>query len=225
MATKTARASEKAANGQAITIQSGLSLEDLAREMAPFMQSVNDAIEAEDPESQEKCAITARETVGAMMLSSAPENLAVRDRIAELYFAFLNLAGRIRSAVQQAEAMARRQERLAEYIRGSIEAWMLTTWDAKKITGNYREFRISKNPDKVMVLDEADIPSQYFDEVPATRVLNKTRLAEALKANEAVRQAAIKNEKISPEEMDKIIKNTDIPGAILETSRTRLDIK
>jgi len=81
------------------------------------------------------------------------------------------------------------------------------------------------NPDKVMVLDEAEIPEQYFDEVPATKVLNKTRLAEALKANEAVREAAIKNEKVTPEEMDKIIKDTDIPGAILETNRTRLDIK
>src|SRR5205814_1906674 len=123
MATKTAKATEKVSNEQAIVLQSGLSLEYLTTEMAPFMESVNQGIEAEDPETQEKAAIAARQTVGAMMLSGA-DNLAVRDRIAELYFAFLSLAGRIRSAVQQAEAMARRQERLAEYIRGSIEAWM-----------------------------------------------------------------------------------------------------
>ncbi len=222
---KTARASEKVSNEEAIVLQSGLSLEDLTREMAPFMESVNQQIESEDPEIQEKSATLARESIGVMMLAKTTETLAVRDRLAEVYFAFLDLAGRIRKAVQQAESMARRQERFAEIIRSNIEAWMLTSWDAKKITGNYREFCITKNPDKVMVLDEAEIPEQYFDEVPATKVLNKTRLAEALKAYEVMREAAIKDQNVSPEEMDKIIEQTSIPGAILETNRTRLDIK
>src|SRR6266403_1314351 len=225
MATKTVKQSEKVSNEQAIILQSGLSHEDLTREMAPFMDSVNQQIESEDPEIQEKSAILARESIGVMMLAKTTETLAVRDRLAEVYFAFLDLAGRIRKAVQQAESMARRQERFAEIIRSNIEAWMLTSWDAKKITGNYREFRITKNPDKVMVLDEAEIPEQYFDEVPATKVLNKTRLAEALKAYEVMREAAIKDQNVSPEEMDKIIEQTSIPGAILETNRTRLDIK
>ena len=225
MATKTVKQTEKVSNEQAIVVQSGLSLEYLTTEMAPFMESVNLQLESEDPATQERAAEAARASVGLMMTAKTPDTLAVRDRIAELYFAFLNLAARIRKGVQQAEAMARQQERLAECIRGTIEAWCLTSWDSKRITGNYRQFVICKNPDKVMVLDEAEIPEQYFDEVPATKVLNKTRLAEALKANEAVRQAAIKNEKITPEEMDKIIKDTDIPGAILETSRTRLDIR
>jgi hypothetical protein len=219
---------------KAIVLQSGLSIEDLAVELGPFMQSVDAQLDSEDPAMQETATLFSRELVGAMLEkgdilthsgSKQANPLAVRDRVAELYFAFLDLAARIRRGVQQAELMARRQERFAEIIRSNIEAWMLTSWNAKKITGNYREFRISKNPDKVMVIDEAQIPAEYFDDVPATKVLNKTRLAEALKAREVVKQEVIKDEKLTPEEREQSLKQIAIPGAILETSRTRLDIK
>lgn len=227
---KTAKQSEQSTK-QAIVLQSGLSIEDLSREMEPFIASVTQQLESEDPAMKETAEIFGREYVGALMgqtlvtTEKQQDPLTIRDRIAELYFAYLSLAKRIRKAVQQAETMARRQERFAEIIRSNIEAWMLTSWDAKKITGHYREFRISKNPDKVMVLEEADIPAEYFDEVPATKVLNRTRLAEALQAREAIRKAAIEDEKVSTEDMDRIIKETEIPGALLETNRTRLDIK
>lgn len=205
MATKTVRQSEQSTK-EAIVLQSGLSLEELmTKEIAPFIVSVNEQIESDDPMMQETATMAAREFAGALLddryVEKKGDVLAVRDRLAEIYFAYLGLAERVRKAVQQAEMIARRHERFADCIRGSIEAWMLTSWDAKKITGHYREFRISKNPDKVMVLDEADIPAEYFDEVPATKVLNKTRLAEALKAGR------------------------EVQGAILETNRTRLDIK
>lgn len=224
---KTAKQSEQPEKNQ-IVLQSGLSIEDLSREMAPFMESVNQQLESDDPAMQETAAIFAREFVGAKMtISGHPTDaLVVRDRIAELYFAYLDLAKRIRGAVQQAEAMARRQERFAEIIRSNIEAWMLTSWDAKKITGTYREFRITKNPDKVMVLDESKIPAEFFDEVPATRVLNKTRLAETLKANEEIRESARKLAADLPVgKLEQIIAETTVPGAIIEMNRTRLDIK
>jgi len=129
-----------------IVLQSGLSLEDLNRELAPFMQSVNQQFEYEEPAQQEVAAMSAQKAVGDLMTAPGPESLAIRDRIAELYFAYKALAARIREAVQQAETMARRQERFAEIMRSNIEAWMLTGWDAKRITGAYREFRITKPP-------------------------------------------------------------------------------
>ncbi len=204
MATKTVKQSEQSANEMPIVLQSGLTIDDLTREMAPFMASVTEQIESEDPAMQETATLFAREYIGSVIDDRKVEKkgdvLAVRDRLAELYFAYLHLAERIRKAVQQAETMARRQERFAEIIRSNIEAWMLTSWDAKKITGHYREFRISKNPNKLTVLDEKQIPEEFFDEVPATKVLNKTRLAQALSSG-------------------------PVPGAILETNRTRLDIR
>ena len=224
-ATKPAKQSEQLVKPEPIVLQSGLSIEDLSKEMGPFMASVNDQLEFEDPAVQEIAAADARDFVG-VLLTSEKQGLAARDRLAELYFAFINLAKRIRAGVQQAEAMARRQERFAEIIRGNIEAWMLTSWDAKRITGNYREFRITKNPDKVMVIDEALIPTEYFDEVPATKVLNLTRLAEALKDREKTREEARKLAADLPVgKLEEIIAQTTIPGAILETNRTRLDIK
>ncbi len=216
---------KKIENGRqesAIILQSGLSLDELTKELGPFMESVTQQLESDDPAMKESAEMFARESVGTMLTKNA-DTLAVRDRIAELYFAYLALAKRIREGVQQAETMARRQERVAEIIRSNIEAWMLTSWDAKKITGNYREFRISKNPDRVTILNEEEIPAEFFDEVPASKVLNKTRLAEALKANIAKRNTA--SATLSQEEIAKVFKETEIAGAILETNRTRLDIK
>lgn len=222
---KSANPSEQSEKN-AIVLQAGLSIEDLQRELAPFMESVNKQFEAEKPEEMENSALAAQKAIGSIMLAPGHQTLEVRDRIAELYFAFGNLAARIRSSVQQAENMARRQERFAEIIRSNIEAWMLNSWDAKRITGAYREFRITKNPDKVMVVDEAQIPEEYFDEVPATKVLNKSRLAEALKANNEMIQEATKLAADLPAgKLEEIVKAHTIPGAILETNRTRLDIK
>ncbi len=223
-ATKPAKQSEQLVKPEPIVLQAGLALEDLTKEIAPFMESVNQQMESEDDAALEVATKSAQDSVGTIM---SPANaLAARDRIAEVYFAFLDLAARIRKAVQQAESMARRQERFAEIIRLNIEAWMLTSWDAKRITGNYREFRITKNPDKVMVIDEALIPTEYFDEVPATKVLNKTRLAEALKDREKTREEARKLAADLPVgKLEEIFAQTTIPGAILETNRTRLDIK
>jgi len=233
MTIKTVAQSEKETKKQEIILQSGLSIEDLSSEMGPFIESVSQQIESEDPTMQETATLLARECAGKMlatgeMLGLSVEGkrdvLTVRDRIAELYFAYLHLAKRIREAVQQAETMARRQERFAEIIRSNIEAWMLTSWDAKKITGHYREFRITKNPDKVMVIDEEQIPEEYFDPVPATKVLNKTRLAEGLKEERGIYLSAIEAG-LSEASLAIVAAEIRIPGALLETNRTRLDIK
>jgi hypothetical protein len=200
----------------------------MTREIAPFIESVTQQLESEDPAMQETATMASAMFAGALLddRGKTGDVLTVRDRLAEVYFAYLALAERVRKAVQQAEIMARRHERFADCIRGSIEAWMQTSWDAKKITGHYREFRISKNPDKVEVIDEAQIPAEFFDDVPATKVLNKTRLAEALKAKLETIEAAKKLAADLPVgKLEEIIKENTIAGAVLHTKRTRLDIK
>lgn len=221
MATKTVRQSEQSTK-EAIVLQSGLSLEELmTKEIAPFIVSVNEQIESDDPMMQETATMAAREFAGALLddrnVEKKEDVLAVRDRLAEIYFSYLGLAERVRKAVQQAEIIARRHERFADCIRGSIEAWCLTSWDSKRISGHYREYVICKNPDKLNVVDESQIPEQFFDPVPATKVLNKTRLAQWLKDA----WAAYENAKKSGIAMEE----PRVPGAFLERARTRLDIK
>src|SRR5690348_15951726 len=160
----------------AITLHAGYSLEELEKEMSTFIESVNRQLEAEGP-AQAEAAEASQASVATLMTQES--GLAVRDKLAELYFAFIARAKRIREAVQQAETMARRDERSAECIRGSVEAWMTPSWNAKKITGNYREFAIQKNPDKLVILDESQIPKEFFDQ--GEPVLNKTRLSSYLK--------------------------------------------
>src|SRR5947207_5062913 len=142
MATKTAKATEKVSNEQAIVLQAGMSLEELmTKEIALFIESVTQQIESEDPTMQETATMFSREYVGSLIddrkveVEKKPDILAIRDRLAEIYFAYLERAARVRKAVQRAEAVARGDERFAECIRGSIEAYMLCSWDVRKISG------------------------------------------------------------------------------------------
>lgn len=74
------------------------------------------------------------------------------------------------------KALENRVTSMKEYLRINMEL-------AGKTKIEDAEFSISlqANPEAVKVTDECLIPEIYFDVVPATQVLNKTRLKEALK--------------------------------------------
>jgi hypothetical protein len=71
-------------------------------------------------------------------------------------------------------------------------------WGLKGSDGNRWSFRLKKNPPSVTITDEAAIPAEYWDYTPT------------------LKKAAIK---------DALEEKKEVPGAELDESRTRLEIK
>jgi hypothetical protein len=88
-------------------------------------------------------------------------------------------------------------EARAEFLQASIEQAMLAA-EQQKITLPGATVFLSKRPAKLIVEDEASIPSRFFveQERPAPK-LDKKALADALKANETIPGATLDNGSVS----------------------------
>jgi hypothetical protein len=88
------------------------------------------------------------------------------------------------TAIKEAEAaMAKRRkalERRSEALRAYVMDNMVRS-GIKTISCAYFAVSVQNNPPSVDVFDEAQVPLDYMREVPATRVPDKPRIAQALK--------------------------------------------
>jgi hypothetical protein len=107
----------------------------------------------------------------------------------------------------QAEAIGKEEKRLAARRRNfekfhdavcdSLHTQM-KEWGVRKVEGLQFSFAVKKNPPSVKITDEALIPAEYWDYTPT------------------LQKAAIK---------DALEEKKEVPGAELDESRTRLEIK
>lgn len=101
---------------------------------------------------------------------------------------------------EEAERLAKRGEqmkRLGDRMRFGIKTYMEMT-GILKAEGQAFSFAIRKNPPSCVVVNESDLPGQFMDYKP---VPNRQKIKEALQSGE------------------------EVPGAILSTGNTRLEIK
>ncbi len=196
---------------ESIVLAAQLSYEQLigSPELREFVESVEaQAAETADQEAIAQYGERAK-AIAARLLEEmkdlAPEErerelLVRRDLLAQLYHAKLGRAKLLREAVARAEQLARSEERAANAIRWSVEAYMLTR-GISKVAGLSSTFKIVNQPDKVIVYDQSQVPEEFFDTPEPEKALNRDRIAEALADGK------------------------EVPGASLEKNRTRLDIK
>jgi len=204
-------------------------LEEMFRE---FVASVEDQIDAESDESKAESKAASAECAGHIM-EPQPEQIdnagQRRDALAAFIFALEAREARLRQAVKQAEALARRYKTRADFCKGGVFQYMVDRGIAR-IEGFIHRFAIHKQPDQLVITNESVIPERFFDERPTTeRTLNKQRLLVALQRNHGYdpRGACCTcGEKIpDAEAFSTHWKESQIGGAYLETNRNRLDVK
>ena len=100
---------------------------------------------------------------------------------------------------EEARLAARRKsfERIAEIFTDSLHAQMVE-WGVTRAEGQKYAFVVKKNPPSVEIMDEALIPAEFIDYNPA---ISKQRIKDALSAG------------------------NEVPGAQLNKSKTRLEVK
>ena len=97
----------------------------------------------------------------------------------------------VRKHVQAAEKLARHEQAVLNYVLNSIEAHMLCGGLAR-IEGNLSSFSLRKQPDKLIVSNEAAIPEEYFKvEMVPSRTLDKKKLLADLEAGKELPGAYI----------------------------------
>lgn len=216
-------------------------LERLQEMFDDFVQSVEAQIDAEGPEQAATHKAAAVEAVGNALVVDdffLPERLKEaqvrRDALAAFIFALEMHEQRLRQAVKYAETLARRYKTRADFFRGGIYQYMLDR-EISRVEGFIHRFSIAKLPDQLVIIDETEIPSRFFDEVPTTsRVLNKERLLTELRQEHSLpldgdtptghtctcgkRIENYPEWKAHKEEIR-------VSGAYLETNRSRLDVK
>jgi len=99
-------------------------------------------------------------------------------------------AEQIKQAAQQmldrAKPMQARAERLKEYLKTCM-----TTANVAKAPCPWFVVTLAKNPAAVSVTDESLIPADYFKTIPASRQLDKSSVAAAIKAGTTVPGASL----------------------------------
>lgn len=214
-------------------------LERLQEMFDDFVQSVEAQIDAEGPEQaaiHKAAAVEGAERALAYMKPEVEmkEAQTRRDALAAFIFALESHEQRLRQAVKYAETLARRYKTRADFFRGGIYQYMLDR-EISRVEGFIHRFSIAKLPDQLIVTDETEIPSRFFDEVPTTsRVLNKERLLTELRKVHGItdpvdgggRYTCACGKRIENSAEHKAHQEeTRISGAYLETRRSRLDLK
>lgn len=198
------------ATTEVIPIVDALPLEALAEMFFDFVQSVEKQIDAEtDQQRIELQTATTPAVEAALQPKATKEELEAaktkRDACIALIFALEGQETRLRQAVKNAELLARRFKSRAAYLTSSIEIYMRDQ-QIDEIQGFMHRFKFYKQPDRLQITNEAEIPAEFWDEVPTTeRRLNTEKLLAALEA-------------LTPED-------EPIPGAFIEKNRKRLDVK
>jgi hypothetical protein len=103
----------------------------------------------------------------------------------------------IRNEEKRLAARRRNFEKFSDTVRESLHTQM-KEWGVRKVEGLQFSFTVKKNPASVKITDESLIPAEYWDYVPT---LKKSAIKDALEENK------------------------EVPGAELDESRTRLEIK
>lgn len=222
-------------------------LEELEVMLAEFVDSINKQLEAENPEGQIEAKNAAIEMAKTSLLKDSAER---RDQIISVIKKWEAREAELRLSVGAIEKMARHFGSKARSAASTIELAMIEM-GLSEVNGILHRFKIYKSPDLLTVLDTNLVPPEFFDESPnLERVLEVIRdVLECHPAPEEMspcrcgsmewpecRDGVLKMELIELIPVNRTLNKerlltalaqpeTEVPGAILETNRKRIDIK
>jgi len=88
-------------------------------------------------------------------------------------------------AMKEAEEAIYNRRKAIENKVNNIKEYLITNMEACGITHIHHpqfDIKLKKNPQSLIITNEKLIPSEYFDTIPETKVLNKTKLKNDLKS-------------------------------------------
>ncbi len=136
------------------------------------------------------------------MIEGETDVFEMLDRLAELVAEDQELV----DGISNREADLRERKSRIKFRQGRRRAYIeqaMTVMEAKKLERPEATLSLSKRADRLVIVEEADIPSQFWK--PGDPVLDKAGLKEAMKA-------------LGPED-------TPIPGVVMEPSPQSLTIR
>jgi len=222
-------------------------LEELEAILAEFVTSVTNQLEAENPEYQIAAKNAAIEMAKTNLLRDSAEK---RDQIVAVIKKWEAREAELRASVKDIETMARHFASKAKSAKSTLELAMIEM-GLSEVNGILHRLKIYKSPDLLVITDQNLIPEEYFDQSPNLETLIFA-LVEVIKYHPAPEELSackcgaiewpeclMQDLKLTLLETIQVDKNLDkerllialadpdenVPGAILETKRKRLDIK
>lgn len=223
------------------------SLEELEVMLESFVASVNNQLAAENPETQIEAKNAAIEMAKTGLLKDSAER---RDQIIAVIKKWEAREAELRASVRVIETQARHWGSKAKSAASTIELAMIEM-GLTEVNGILHRFKIYKSPDLLTILNADVIPPQFFDESPNVDKIIETvkeiyeyhpqpdemspckcgvmewpecrdkdlklTLLSLIDVRKDLNKERLLTELAKPD--------TEIPGAILETNRKRLDIK
>lgn len=222
-------------------------MEELEVMLESFVTSINNQLAAENPEGQIEAKNAAIELAKTGLLKDSAER---RDQIIAVIKKWEAREAELRASVRVIEGQARHWGSKAKSAAYTIELAMIEM-GLNEVNGILHRFKIYKSPDLLTILNLEVIPPQFFDESPNIEkimeavkgVIEFHPQPEEMTACKCgamewpdCRDLDLKMTLLSNIEVRKDLNkerlltalaqpDTDIPGAILETNRKRLDIK
>jgi hypothetical protein len=157
----------------------------------PLFQSITEQLEANGGLGEDQ-----HDELAKYLQTNNPEILAKRERPAEFIARLDSEAEAIRNEEKRLAARRAGFEKIADCLRSSIHQQMLDS-GVRRIEGKLFSFCVRKNPPKVHILNEFEVPPDYISYSP---LVDKTAIKSALEDGK------------------------EVPGAELVQS-TRLDIR
>jgi hypothetical protein len=237
MTAKTAKKEELAALPLAVD----LSLESLNALFTEFVAGINRQEELEKEEDKALAKSQSVQDAGSLLTVGEKTELAVRrDNLAELLNAIEERELRIRKTVRNAELIARHYAAFTKNLKDSLLLAMIEM-GLQEAQGNVHRFAVHKQPDLFIVTDERQIPEKFFDRKPdlpqvAEKILGligiiimgelitdeqgKAMILECLETHIPT-EISLNKERVHAA----IAAGEEVPGAMVEKNRKRLDVK
>lgn len=216
-----------------------LSLESLTALFTEFVSGINRQDELEKDEEKAEAKNQNVQTAGNLLAVGEKAELAVRrDNLVELLNAIEERELRIRKTVKNAELIARHYAAFTKNLKDSILLAMIEM-DLQEAQGHIHRFAVHKQPDLLVITDERQIPEEYFDRKPnlekaANRIAgvlstgsshsfseNEIRTIVDCLRTDIPTEIVLNKEKVQAA----LAMGEEVPGAVIEKNRKRLDVK
>ncbi|HXP82614.1 MAG TPA: siphovirus Gp157 family protein [Verrucomicrobiae bacterium] len=210
-----------------------LSLESLTALFTEFVTGINRQDELEKDEEKAAAKDQNVRDAGSLLAVGEKNELAVRrDNLVELLNAIEERELRIRKTVKNAELIARHYAAFNKNLNDSLLLAMIEL-GIQEAQGNVHRFALHKQPDLLIITDERQIPEKFFDRTPDLELIS-TKIAELQSLNETAHAQVL--ECLEANIPTTIVLNKDrvavaiaagkeVPGAMIEQNRKRLDVK
>jgi hypothetical protein len=214
-------------------LEVNLSLESLTQLFSEYMAGIERQEEIEDAEEKSKALATSvRNAADVLTLGEKDAIVARRDNLVELIFAIEERELRIRKTVKSAELIARHYAAFNKNLKDSLLLAMIEK-GIDRAEGNVHRLALYKQPDQLVILNEREIPEEFFDQVPNIQDIvsgifrltsiddEKLELIHDFLTSQLHPERVLNKDRVK----EALAAGMAVPGAMLEVNRRRIDIK